>query len=787
MNSLLTVVFGVLVVLPTAYSTTVNIGAFTYMSANNQTENWQGSSVMASYLLAAHHFNNRLTTIVDVPSIAGVAGCAVNISVTPMDTGGSPSLAIKQYLDKGASNAFNAIVGPARSAVSGPMAILTGLQNVLQVSHWSTSPGLDDTSAYPSFMRTIPSDASTTVAMMDYVKDQGWPHIACLYVNDDYGTKYMQAAVSNGAKNNITVHAFGFTNGDKVSAEKAVEKIANLKLRIILCIFFDNDAENVLLKAQSLGMVGEENFWLYTDGVQNFQAEKIKTLFDGAVQILSRGMVVEVAESQKLLTALKGYSPTWNGYLASGFVPKGCCATDKDWSESGSDKVADISAYAFDAMIAIGVASCNLVASNLPITGSNLYTKMKTLDFPGASGQVLFDQYGSRDSKTVNYRASNAVLKADNTLEMKENIGQWTGAEGWKFPTTSIVFSGGKTTAPAYMTLPKHEMNQLTAGVRTFAFFLFAVNVIASLGFIVWTFINRKKKIIKASQPIFLYCIAIGCIISSAAIIPSGFDDASGLTGIDTACMASPWMYSIGFTLTFSALFAKSHRVRKIFTNTSFQIVNISESELFGYIGALMFIDGIILLIWTVVNPMKYIRTVLTSDTFGNPTSSVGLCQAVDGSVPLEYILPIGILHLCVLVYGSYICYQIKDVAGAFSEAKYISVSMFGSLQVLLVGVPVMVMVNSQPWTSFLIRSSIIFLNDFSVLCFIFVPKVWMFYSPNRDSYLRTDTVSKTVTSSSNVDPPKRPTAKTTGKTASDAEKTSEIRISGGGAVVTDV
>jgi len=715
-------------IVQTHATTQINVGSFTWMSRNNQTENHQGAGVMAAYLLAKDHFNARDTSVINIPSLI-TSSCDVQLNVIPMDSGGVAGQTIKTYLDKGGNSAFHAITGPGRSAVSGPLSIVTGVQEVVQISHWSTSPGLDDTSSYPYFMRTLPSDAATAVALIDYVKTLGYPHIACLYVNDDYGTKYMQAAVSEGAKSNITVHAFGFTNGDALSAKKAVEKVAALKLRVYISIFFDNDIVSIFSKAKELGMTGKGNLWLFTDGVADFNIDGVKERADGAVQIMARAMVAENPAAAKLLTAVKAYTSTYNARLADGTIPTGCCAKQRDFN---TEAVPDIIAYAYDAMIGIGAAACSLQAKGTAITGPNLFTEIKGLTWAATSGTILFDAVGSRAATTVSYRASNLVLK-DGVLVNEIDIGQWTATGGWVFPTKTVVYAGAETKAPSYMDLPVENRNLIDSSAKGFAISLMIINWIFSFGFLFWTFYNRKKKMIKASQPIFLYMIIFGCIVSSAAILPSTIDDSNGgsLAAASTACMVSPWLYSIGFVLTFSALFVKSHRVRKIFNNKSLSVVKdgIRTHELLGYIGFLLVIDGIILTVWTAQSPLQYIRTILSKDTFGNPTASVGLCQPASGEIPLGFLLAIGLFHLILLMYGSYICYQIKHIGGAYSEAKYIAISMFGSLQVLIVGIPIMVMVGAQPNTSFLVKTGIVFLNDFSVLMFIFLPKVYIVYT----------------------------------------------------------
>ena len=73
------------------------------------------------------------------------------------------------------------------------------------------------------------------------------------------------------------------------------------------------------------------------------------------------------------------------------------------------------------------------------------------------------------------------------------------------------------------------------------------------------------------SQPIFLMVFCFGAFVTGLAIIPSGIqgkyryvqDQSTGeltdepnpdIERVDAACMALPWLFSMGFSILFSAL-----------------------------------------------------------------------------------------------------------------------------------------------------------------------------------------------------------------------------------------
>ena len=158
--------------------------------------------------------------------------------------------------------------------------------------------------------------------------------------------------------------------------------------------------------------------------------------------------------------------------------------------------------------------------------------------------------------------------------------------------------------------------------------------------------------------------------------------------------MAAPWLYSIGFTLTFASLFAKTYRVSMIFNNKKMAKITITTQDLFMGMAAMLLVDGIILLVsqtkanpsyskifrltenfirtlrvlccppfvckqvWQLNDPLKFVRTIKTVDQYGSPLTSVGMCQSNGDSMP--YVAAILVWHLLVLIYGNYLCCKLS-------------------------------------------------------------------------------------------------------------------------------
>ncbi|XP_075715702.1 extracellular calcium-sensing receptor-like [Rhinoderma darwinii] len=80
-----------------------------------------------------------------------------------------------------------AIIGHSSSTYSILMAHILGLYRYPQVSYFSTSPLLSDRTQFPSFFRTVPSDAFQSLGLAQMVKHFGWTWVGLIAPDDNYG------------------------------------------------------------------------------------------------------------------------------------------------------------------------------------------------------------------------------------------------------------------------------------------------------------------------------------------------------------------------------------------------------------------------------------------------------------------------------------------------------------------------------------------------------------------------------------------------------------------------
>ena len=212
-------------------------------------------------------------------------------------------------------------------------------------------------------------------------------------------------------------------------------------------------------------------------------------------------------------------------------------------------------------------------------------TNMEALEFHGLTGTVTFDANGNRKSSTANYEA--------HSLFYKDGVPAFYPSQRYIPETTSwetiegvrMVYNGNADVLPPPLSLVVEDKEQLEQA-SIFAYVLFVI--LGGLAIVcgAWAYLNRDYKVVTASQFEFLMLIDIGVLISAATMIPLAIDDENDVNGLaysgeyapaNAACMASVWLYNLGFVITFVPLFVKMWRVNKLFNNPKLRKIIISN------------------------------------------------------------------------------------------------------------------------------------------------------------------------------------------------------------------
>jgi hypothetical protein len=230
----------------------------------------------AAVLLAIHHFNHKETS--PILHDFALQGCNVRLTTKLFDSQMNPivgtSIIMEQVLRNG-ERKYNdnpppaAIIGAYRSAVTLPMAIISGANEVPQISAMSTSTELEDAEQYPYFSRTCPSTEGEGKVVVDYLEFIGTQfnkeirHVGILFVTDAYGASLQKAFQDYAADRDIATVSipFGYSNEDEIP--KAVELLKKTQFRYFYVICFDDHYLTIMKAASEQGITGDGFFWIF--------------------------------------------------------------------------------------------------------------------------------------------------------------------------------------------------------------------------------------------------------------------------------------------------------------------------------------------------------------------------------------------------------------------------------------------------------------------------------------------------------------------------------------------
>mmetsp|Transcript_13503 Transcript_13503/g.19914 ORF Transcript_13503/g.19914 Transcript_13503/m.19914 type:complete len:677 (+) Transcript_13503:110-2140(+) len=311
-------------------------------------------------------------------------------------------------------------------------------------------------------------------------------------------------------------------------------------------------------------------------------------------------------------------------------------------------------------------------------------------------------------------------------IEALWNVTQKIDIEEEIYGTTILQIVRFPLTLPL-LHLDKHHLGDLSIMGIVF----YTIIVLLSFGFLVWTWIRRTHRVVKASQPFFLIMICIGAFVLGSSIVPMGFDDercdiedSKCQKSLNSACMSVPWLFYPGLCTVFSALFSKLWRINIILAKSKkFTKVKIMPKDVLVPYVLLLLSNIIVLTCWTVIDPLTYVRQEGTgSDVWNRVNSSIGKCASASDSSP--YTITLGTISIVTLVLANVQAFRARKVHTELSESRFIAYIMVGLLQLVLVGIPMYYLTEDNPPSHYTLKVIIVFLMSLLPLLLIFVPKI---------------------------------------------------------------
>jgi hypothetical protein len=695
-----------------------------------------GFTQMSAALLAMEVFNARNASV--VPELGGPVFQDCDLQ---MDIENSLVFDTQSYGHQAAQSFSNQVKLPC-AMVGASNDIPAQELSVLATSHkipFTVSRAFnlrvisDDHSPYSSQIFPYLPDSARN--LVDYLLLRGrTDYIATVYALTDTGTQRSETISLLLGESEI-VHAmlaFASPNYQSFqssvrSAMSALEQVKNTGFRtIILSMEFAHDELPLIADAaEELGLNNGKYMWIIfgeaEPGVFHTNNANVTKLLRGSARLSPIGVEGHLPTSA---WSEQGSSLVDKANTANPLEPgeTGYFFAEPDYFQTYGPQYGDD--LMFDAVMATAMGAC-LAGHDSGNTSGLAHVKgIRSVDFQGASGQVKFergsDGLGARETSTIVWGVYNFnLLSTTEEGFLSESLTDISFNGTWS-KLDEFVYADG-TTIPPELLRDLPDQNYLTAAFRSVGLTLMGITMSGAVATIVWVYLHREHRVLRAAQPPFLYMLALGSAVSVSTILVISFDESTGRTEeqLSSSCMAIPWLISLGHILTYGALFSKLWRVNKVL---QFSRRTITTRQVVWPFAILAFVKVMILSLWTALDSLHWIRVEVNTRT----GESIGECKSEHMAAFLGTLVTVMLIPT---VLTAYMAWKTKDIDEAYSESKWIFMMIIFQIEIIFVAVPtIFVLRESSAEGKYIGFAILLWSFPSSTLGFIILPKVVAYY-----------------------------------------------------------
>ena len=385
-------------------------------------------------------------------------------------------------------------------------------------------------------------------------------------------------------------------------------------------------------------------------------------------------------------------------------------------------------AYFYDATIMMGLAAYKAAGANGggSFAGKDQYQQMVNLRFTGATGEVTIDpSTGSRLSNSTIYTMRNFVPRNNGTHVTFDSVltdlyqqGQWNSV-------SPFIYSDGTTSVLSDLSPVSINFNFIPTPIRGLAWTFWGLSVLTAICFAAWTFVNRKMRVVKASQPFFLYMICMGIMIFASKIVPATFDyQTSSKSALEKSCNSVVWLFSLGVAIILSNLSAKTYRINQVMQSAKqFRRVKVTITDTLKPMGLLIGTNVIVLIAMQTSSPIEYQVVVNRVDRFDRKVDVQGRC--LYGAQPqIWYLLTLAFLALATLVFSVWQAWRARNLSTEFQESKSIFMALILISVTCFISIPVLMIAHTSTDVVLFLRSALVLVICESLMLLIFIPKI---------------------------------------------------------------
>ena len=590
------------------------------------------------------------------------------------------------------------------------------------------------------FYRTVPSYTSYHATIAAIMRHFDWLKFGIIHEEVPFYTIALET-LNEYLQSNLTGAELVATQG--LTSHLDLERTPESRLFIVFAP--EGMAPAIMCAAFRLGMTGplyqwilvgdyEEDWWKQKTVLRPLLHQKVfcsEQDMQGAIEstlILTHNLKQEgMYRADRMIQGGLTIEEFWSEFIA--FFN----ATDFDieratWVPSTHDAVWSIALALNKVLITDSNLNTNGNATNQLGLSAQLNSAMETSDFQGASGRVRFTR--KRHSQYppathISQMQNGKIVFVGVHYERNDTLSLMSGSLVWQSA------SGPPRDRP--------KMSLETVHI----YFVCIMLVFVSVGIVlcgVMAVINcyyRKHKVIKASSPYINLLIIIGCSMGFASVVFISIENIDFHLDISPKaypflCNIRPWLLSLGYTLAFGALFAKTWRIYCIFKNPWKKNRPLKDHVLIAMVCVMLGIDIFILVLWLVIDPLDIYNFIVDADVESFTQERHLVCSdrnvlSITSADFTIWIIIMMVMKGFLLLFGLFLVSQTAKIkAKFFQDAKYTGIAIYGVGMSCIVGVPtaLILMYNFVEDAGYIIATATITFCSYLILFMVFIPKI---------------------------------------------------------------
>ncbi|XP_048116405.1 gamma-aminobutyric acid type B receptor subunit 2-like [Alosa alosa] len=608
--------------------------------------------------------------------------------------------------------------------------------NLVQLSFAVTAPAFEDKRRYPNFFRIVPSDNAIHPAVIKFVKHYNWNRVGIL-TQDGQGVSEVQRDLMKVLlRANIQIAATQNFIGDPSVSLRILKEN---DVRIIIGLFNESTAAKIFCSAYHLNMFSsryqwviprwnQRNWWV-NRGTVNCSSLSLMEAMEGSISVDFEPL------SSKETRGISGKTPQ---------------EYQKEYDQLCIQKGVNSSrfhGFAYDAIWVVTKALTRVMEAmrhnekyslhhNYTVSDEELsqmiIEAMNETTFLGVTGQVRFKN-GERMG----------IIRFTQLQDGSEiQVGEYNTIEDRLDLSKNMRFTAKGP--PRDITMVLHQRGQINIVVYSILSAISILGMLMASSFLFFNIKHRHHRIIQMSSPFINNIIILGGMLSYSFVIIFGLDGSLISDGsFEILCKIRSWILSIGFTMAFGAMFAKTWRVYAIFKNVHLKKKVIKDLRLLVVVGGMLLIDLCILICWHFTDPLRRTVEEYRTEVDGNDVALYTLLERCESAHTATWLAILFVYKGVLMVFCCFLSWETRHVSiPVLNDSQYIGWSVYNVAVMCMIGAIASVLTRELPNVQFCIISLVIIISTTGTLLLLFIPKFKLSQTTVRKDQWRSSSIS---------------------------------------------